>query len=137
MCSVDGEVATVWNSEARIARKVHHCSVCEYLITPGTNYLLIEALTDGSWGRAKLCFGCWVTYEEFGSAHRFWPWPGQLFEDLQACVSQDTTKPEARRWRDAMASFWRRCRLSPRGRNERRTHATYLLRRNRRLRRSA
>ena len=50
--------AAVWNEQERTARKRHRCDECSRIIEPGTRYVNIGVVNDGSAYSIKQCIEC-------------------------------------------------------------------------------
>jgi RNase P subunit RPR2 len=53
-----GDVAEVYRTNVRTARKAHRCDECHRSITPGERYEEAVGFQDGSWWRMCTCHEC-------------------------------------------------------------------------------
>lgn len=75
----DYEVADVFNTTMRTARKEHHCCECGCVITRGQSYEYITMLFEGHWSSHKTCGTCAKIADTMQSCGRV---PGRLWEDI-------------------------------------------------------
>jgi hypothetical protein len=58
MCSTLGEYSVIWDEKRQRARKTYRCEHCDRAITPGTSYIRIGSLYDGSWDTIRIHAEC-------------------------------------------------------------------------------
>jgi hypothetical protein len=105
MCDLSGEsTSSYWRTEERPARKPRRCDCCGALIAKGERYFNTFALSDGSVCNENACAACNAAIEEFGQAHRFFPFPGSLVPYLEECILGDEAGERWRPMLDAIES---------------------------------
>lgn len=108
MCDLSDEVtASVWRIEQRRARKPRNCGCCGAAIAKGEQYSNTFAISDGELVNENACAACAAAIEEFGKAHRLYPFPSSFVPYLQECILGDDV---GERWRPMLDAIEARSR---------------------------
>lgn len=99
MCSIDLDVATVWDVNRQKTRKPRRCQSCGSVIQTGTHYVALFTVVDGEASRESSCVECWADNEAFGNApgHMMTVpsyFPTLLFECVEVRLVEDEAAPD-------------------------------------------
>lgn len=107
----DLDPCEVWRETPRIARKTHVCDGCYAIIQPHEAYVSHFNVFEGEASHEAMCFGCWVSREEFADAHDQNFAPSNLWTFLQECIGENDDPLDE--WRSHFAGMKHRYRNSP------------------------